>query len=330
MAARRYLVPIDLLGNEIRNAIAHLLAAAPGSPTEGQFYYDTVLKTYSFRTNTTWINLGRLDQISAPTADVSFNGQKATNLGNGVASSDGVNKGQLDAATLGLSWKAPVRAATTANGTLATAFAAGQIIDGVTLVLGDRILLKNQTAGAENGIRVVTAGTPTRAADADSAAELLQATVSVEEGTANADLAWQLTTNAPIVVDTTALVWARLPGVMVGGNGVVVTGNTIDVGAGATPGTGGPGGGLVVNADDVVIDKAVVARHAAGDIGDGAATAIDFAHNFGTLDVLVQVYVKGAAGALVECDIVHKDTNTVTLTFAVAPTSAQYRVICIG
>jgi hypothetical protein len=48
-----------------------------------------------------------------------------------------------------------VKVATTVNGTLATAFANGQTVDGVTVVTGDRILIKNQSAGAENGIYIV-------------------------------------------------------------------------------------------------------------------------------------------------------------------------------
>jgi len=330
MAARQWRVPIDMLGLEIRNMVFHLLGAAPGSPAEGQPFWNTATHTLEVWNGSAWDIFGTLDQISAPAADVGLNSKKITALSPGVSGTDAVNKNQLDAATLGLAWKAPVRAASTANGTLATAFAAGQVMDGVTLVLGDRILLKDQTAGAENGIRIVTAGSPTRSTDADAASELLQAVTGVEEGTANADTAWQNTTNAPIVVDTTALVWSKLPGVMVGGAGLTVTGNTMNVIAGATPGTGGPGGGIVVDADDIVIDKAVVARHFAVDVGDGASTSIALTHNLGTLDVIVQVYVKGAGGVQVECDVVHTDTNTVTLVFAVAPTAAQFRAVVVG
>lgn len=111
-------------------------------------------------------------------------------------------------ATLGGQVKTPVRAASTANGTLATDFENGDTLDGVSLATGDRILLKNQSAGAENGIYVVAAsGAPTRATDADSSAELVNAAVWVSEGTANADKLLVCTTNAPITVNTTALTW---------------------------------------------------------------------------------------------------------------------------
>jgi hypothetical protein len=111
------------------------------------------------------------------------------------------------------SWKAPVRAASTANGTLASAFENGDSLDGVTLVTGDRILLKNQTTGSENGIYTVNAsGAPSRASDADAGSELVNAMVPVSEGTANADKLFHCVTNAPIVLGTTALTWLQFSG----------------------------------------------------------------------------------------------------------------------
>jgi hypothetical protein len=129
-----------------------------------------------------------------------------------------------------LPWKAAVRAKTTAalaantyaNGTSGvgatlTANANGALAaqDGVTLVVGNRLLVANEATGSHNGIYVVTqvgdGSHPyilTRATDADTAAELVNATVKVSEGTAAADQEWQCTTNAPITVGTTALVWA--------------------------------------------------------------------------------------------------------------------------
>lgn len=107
-----------------------------------------------------------------------------------------------------------VRVATTVAGTLASSFENGDTVDGVVLATGDRILLKNQAAGATNGIYVVAAsGAPTRAVDFDSSAEVLPNTmVVVSEGTTNADTVWQLTTDAPITLDTTALVFAQFGG----------------------------------------------------------------------------------------------------------------------
>lgn len=110
----------------------------------------------------------------------------------------------------GRSWKNAVRAGTTVAGTLATSFENGDTIDGVVLATGDRILIKNQVAQAENGIYVVAAsGAPARAADGDSGAELVDASVYVAEGTTLADLQWTQTTNAPIVLGVSNLVWVQ-------------------------------------------------------------------------------------------------------------------------
>lgn len=102
-----------------------------------------------------------------------------------------------------------VRVATTTNGTLATAYENGDTVDGVTLATGDRILLKNQSTGAENGIYTVNAsGAPTRATDADGAGELYQGLkVHVLEGTTNARTTWKLTTSGTITIGSTAQVW---------------------------------------------------------------------------------------------------------------------------
>jgi len=106
--------------------------------------------------------------------------------------------------------KLQCRAATTANITLAGG--APNVADGVTLAANDRILVKDQTTGSQNGIYVVTTlgtganGTWTRATDADGAGELLSGMlVTVSEGTVNADSMWMLTTNDPITIGTTAL-----------------------------------------------------------------------------------------------------------------------------
>jgi len=131
-----------------------------------------------------------------------------------------------------LAWKQPVRAASTANGTLATAFENGDTLDGVTLATGDRILLKDQSSGAENGIYTVNAsGAPSRASDADTGAEMLGATVSVMEGTANADKTFACTTNSTITIGSTSLTFAQASG---GAGGLLAANNLSDVASAVT------------------------------------------------------------------------------------------------
>lgn len=126
-------------------------------------------------------------------------------------------------ASSALDWKESVRVATTAAGTLSLDFENGDTVDGVTLATGDRILIKDQASGAENGIYTVNAsGAPTRATDANTSAEVTSAmAVSVEEGTTNADTIFILTTNNPITLDTTALTFTEFSG---GGGASAFTG----------------------------------------------------------------------------------------------------------
>lgn len=97
-------------------------------------------------------------------------------------------KQYVDALGNGIKWKPSVRAATTTNGTLASAFVNGTTHDGVTMSTGDRLLIKHQSTASENGIYIVPAsGAPARASDADAFGELNGAVVMVLEGTANGD-----------------------------------------------------------------------------------------------------------------------------------------------
>ncbi|QOK96357.1 phage tail protein [Ralstonia pseudosolanacearum] len=109
-----------------------------------------------------------------------------------------------------LDGKQSVRVATTA----AIAKSGLQTIDGVALAAGDRVLVKDQAAApAENGIYVAAAGIWTRAADADQALEVTPGMlVPVEEGAANGDSLWQLATNGPITIGTTALAFELVGG----------------------------------------------------------------------------------------------------------------------
>lgn len=162
-------------------------------------------------------NFTKKDGSVAFTGDQSMGTHKLTNLGTPTpGSNDAARIVDVENAIAGLSTvfasKGAVRAATTANGTLATAFENGDVIDGVTLATGDRILLKDQSAPAENGIYIVAAsGAPTRATDFDLWAEIPGAWVSVTEGTVNADSLWLSTANAGGTLNTTAITWQNIP-----------------------------------------------------------------------------------------------------------------------
>jgi hypothetical protein len=166
------------------------------------------------------------------TAAQSMGGFKLTSLANGTAASDAVNKGQMDAALEGLKPKAAVRVATTANITIATALNSGDVIDGITLANGDRVLVKDQTAAEANGIYVVSA-TPARSTDFDSLSpidEINGSLVAVQEGTANAGKVFvQSGTVAVLDTDPINFVFFNSSSTLVGGDGITVSGSNISV-----------------------------------------------------------------------------------------------------
>ncbi len=217
----------------------------------------------------------RLDQFAAPTTAVSFNSQRITNVATPTAATDAVNKAYVDGIASSLDIKASVRAASTGNvaGTYnATGGASGRgqftamtnTVDGVTFVANDRVLLKDQTTGAQNGIWVVTtAGTGSngvwdRASDFDQDAEVTAGAFTfVEEGTVNADSGWVLTTNNPITIggsSGTALAFAQFSGAgtILAGNGLTKTGSTLSA--------VGTAGRISVGAGGIDIDSSYVGQ----------------------------------------------------------------------
>lgn len=149
-----------------------------------------------------------------------------------TSSTHAVNKQYVDSLVDGLTWKTAVRAATTANINLASAPAT---IDGVTLASGNRVLVKNQTAAAENGIYVFNgAGSAmTRALDMDAASEFYHAAVFVTEG-GQGNTGWT-ETSVVATVGTDPVTFQQFTGgsLLVAGTGLTLTGNTFDVVLGA-------------------------------------------------------------------------------------------------
>jgi hypothetical protein len=145
-------------------------------------------------------------------------------------------KGYVDSVAQGLDVKASVRVATTENGTLATAFANGEVVDGVTLVTGDRILIKNQTDETTNGIYVVAAsGAPARSADMNASSEFPSAFTFVEDGTSNADKGFVCTNNS-VTLGETNITFSQFSGAgtFVAGNGLTLTGNSFSINTAVT------------------------------------------------------------------------------------------------
>ena len=215
----------------------------------------------------TQVRTNRLDQMAAPTADVSFNSRKITSLADPVSNQDAATKAYVDTVAQGIHSHTSCRVATAAalpsctysNGTSGigatlTATANGALtVDGVTVAVDDRVLVKNQASSFQNGVYVVTAtGSAgaafilTRSTDMNQDVEFPGSFEFVEEGTANADNGYVCTTDLPITIGTTGITWTQFSGAgqITAGTGLTKNGNTLDVGTASAS-------RIVVNADSI-------------------------------------------------------------------------------
>jgi hypothetical protein len=237
----------DVTGN-VTGTVSSLSNHDTGDLAEGTNLYYT----------DTRVRANRLDQMTAPTASVSFNSQKITSLADPTDAQDAATKAYVDAARSGLDVKQSVRAATTGNITLSGT----QTVDGVSLIATDRVLVKSQSTASQNGIWVVAAGAWSRATDADSDAEVTSGLFTfVEEGTDNGNSGFVLTTDNPITVGTTGLTFAQFSGAgqITAGNGLTKSGNTIDA--------VGTAGRISVIADSIDIDSGYIGQNTITTLG---------------------------------------------------------------
>lgn len=256
-------------------------------------------------------------------ASLDLTNKKVVNLADPTADTDGVNKQYLDSVIRGLDWKPEVLAASTADVTLATP---GTTLDGVTLTNPCRVLLKNQAAPAENGIYVWTAsGSPlTRALDADTAVELTGSTVTVQQGSVNADRMYRVTSDDTLALGTDPVVWVQIGAgatPYTAGDGLVLTGQDFDIVPAA-------GGGIAVAADSISVDTAVVVRKFASTVSSGATSPVTVAHGLATADLTVALMIS-STGEVVYPDVAVDATNVV-LTFGTSPTVVDYRLVVHG
>ncbi len=292
--ARNFLTNIDLKGNQLVNVVLHNSANSTGlSTSNGSFYYDTTAASFQFRQAGSWITYipssYTLSDFNAPTASVNLNSQKIINLATPTADTDAATKKYVDDTVNGIDWKQAAKVATTdtltntfvsaggnatvtyANNTPGTTPSTLTIavlsglwtsvtVDGQTLAVNDRILVKNQANGAHNGIYKVTQiGSTanstnfifTRSADADQDGDLVGGSaIWVETGTNQGDTGWVLTSpDGNSTIGTSSYTFTQFTGAgqITAGTGLTKSGNTINF-VGATL------SGLTVNADDVAVN----------------------------------------------------------------------------
>jgi hypothetical protein len=248
---------------------------------------------------------------------------KVINLPTPTAGGDAATKSYVDSAIEGLAWKESARVATQANLNLASP---GASIDGITMALSDRVLVRAQSVPNQNGIYIWNgaAVAMTRAPDGSTFAELEQAILTVEEGTSagasfrqtavngtidSSDVAFAaFGTSAPAATDTT-------PGIA-----EIATQTEVNTGTDNT---------RFVTPQTLANWSGRIRKHAAT-IGDGSNVSYTVTHNFNTRDVQVSVYQNSGTYDAVLAEIEHTDANSVTVKFNTAPASNALRVVVVG
>lgn len=260
-----------------------------------------------------------LNQMASPTGPINLGGQTLENAGQATNGTDVPTWDQVMAFANNQDFR-HARAASTGNVDIANT-GVGGVIDGVSLLAGDIVLLRNQTNPVDNGLYVVQPTNMVRAPDADTAAELPPGLVVViEEGTTQADSMFILT-NTPgytMGVDPiTFTPFGNAPNPLTAGNGISIVGDVISAVA-ATGITVGPSG--------IGVDFSIVSRHYEIDVpAPGSGTAVTLVHSIGRRPVPT-VVMDLASGDEVKVGVAWPDVNSVTVDFSVAPSAGQYRV----
>jgi hypothetical protein len=281
-----------------------------------------------------------ISALAAAAGAVSLGSNLITNLATPVSGTDATNKNYVDNTAQGLDAKASVRAATTANiANLATG--APNTLDGVTLAVNDRVLVKDQSTPSANGIYTITTlgtganGVWARATDMDSWAEVPSAYVWVEQGTAQADTGWVVTADQGGTLGTTSITWVQFSGAgqITAGAGLTKSGNSLDVVAGDTS--------LTVAADSIVVNTGVIATVASVTAAvtgvakkfaaplTGTASPEVVTHGLNTRDITLTVL--NGASPYTAVDVDWDATTPTTATIRYNPNlGAGYRVVCLG
>jgi len=216
----------------------------------------------------TQVRTSRLDQMTAPSADVSANSQKITSLATPTATADAATKGYVDSVSQGLDVKDSVKVATTANITLSGT----QTIDGVAVSADERVLVKNQSTATENGLYLCKASTWARTDDLAAGVDAAGMFTFVEQGTVNADIGFVCTDNkGSAVVGTNNLSYSTFSssGNVTAGNGLDKSGNELSVDLKSN-------GGIVIESTEMAVDlgaSSITGTLAVGDGGTGSTSA---------------------------------------------------------
>ena len=192
---------------------------------------------------------GNLSLAANGTGTIAANNFRISGLADPINPNDAATKAYVDARSAGLDPKASVRVATTENISLSGT----PSIDGVSIVEGNRVLVKNQTIATQNGIYIVSASSWSRSADFDQDQEATAGVFFfVEEGVTNGDAGFVLTTDNQVTIGVTDLTFTQFSGTgqIVAGAGLQKVGNELSVNVLST-------GGIEIVADNLQLNSSL-------------------------------------------------------------------------
>lgn len=323
--ARRFLTNLDLVTNELQNAVIQNLATDPTTGNkDGRIYYNTTTDKLRVYANGTWQNIGDIYDVQGTTNEITVS------IVNGVATI-GLPDDVTITNDLGVGGDLTVTGDLTVNGTVTS-------VNTETVNIADNMVLLNSNV----------TGSPTE-----------NAGIEVERGTsANVQLRWNESTDKwQVTEDGTNYVNIALAGDSITTSqitdfteasqdvvgGMVSGSNSLSVSYNDTAGTLSLDTTLastsyLSKASGLAVDISAVetklvtdgfTKKVSANVGNGTNTSFAITHNLGTRDVVVNVYDNSVYDT-VEVDVVRTDTNTVTVTFASSPATDAYRVVIVG
>jgi hypothetical protein len=331
--ARKFLTPIDLNKLELQNAAIQNLATAPSSPSTGQVYYDTVDGNIKVWKGSAWESVGSSQTASAGVTSLVGTADEVT-----VSASVGAVTLSLPA-TINANTTGTAAALTTPRTIELTGDVTGTVsFDGsasasmATTIAANSVALGSDTTGDY----VASVSGTANEIEVSGTGEGASVTIGLPN---NVSVTGDLTVGGNLTISGSAT-YINAETIQLADNTIVLNSNatgsaTENAGIEVERGTD-PNVSVLWNetSDQWTLTNdgtnyGAISRKFAASVGNASGTSFPVVHNLGTRDVTVNVY-DNANYETVVTDVVRTDSNTVTVSFAVAPSSNAYRVVVVG